>query len=413
MVADTRFDVSEDFYGAFWLNSIPSDWNLVPAWALMRERGEKSREDDIHLTPSQAYGVISQEEYMAITGSKVVLNLTGANNMKHVEPGDFIIHLRSFQGGLEYSAITGKVSNAYTVLKPVVDMDDGYYKWLFKSSAFISALAGSTDQLRDGQSINFKKFSTFSVPFPPLEAQRRIADFLDKEISEIDTLVGELDEFIELLVKSRSSIISEELRKSNSGVFFPLVSLNLVVGVSDGLVDPLDENFSDLPLIAPNHIEKNLGRLIHPIESAKEQGAISGKGYVRAGQVVYSKIRPALNKVAIAEKDSLCSADMYPLEILGNLTEQYLLYALLDKRFVDSAVLESSRVAMPKVNRETLGMLKIPLPSLEEQKRIVHEIQTEMTQIDCLIDECTELKEILLKRRQVLITDVVTGKVEV
>ena len=93
-----------------WLDEIPDDWECVPAWSLFSERIEKAEPGDVHLTPSQAHGVLPQTEYMEITGSRVVLNLTGADNMKAVHEGDFICHLRSFQGGLEQSLLRGKVA---------------------------------------------------------------------------------------------------------------------------------------------------------------------------------------------------------------------------------------------------------------------------------------------------------------
>ena len=165
----------------YWLGKVASDWEIAPAWRVMKERGEKSLPDDVHLTPSQTHGVLTQQDYMDRTGNKVVLNLAGADNMKRVRAGDFIIHLRSFQGGIEASAIDGKVSNAYTVLTPAPDAHFGYYRWFMKSVPLIEGLASSTDQLRDGQSINFSRFSRLSLPFPPLETQRRIADYLDRE----------------------------------------------------------------------------------------------------------------------------------------------------------------------------------------------------------------------------------------
>ena len=116
-----------------WLGKVASDWEIAPAWRVMKERGEKSLPDDVHLTPSQTHGVLTQQDYMDRTGNKVVLNLAGTDNMKRVRAGDFIIHLRSFQGGIEASAIDGKVSNAYTVLTPAPDAHFGYYRWFMKS----------------------------------------------------------------------------------------------------------------------------------------------------------------------------------------------------------------------------------------------------------------------------------------
>ena len=193
----------------YWLGKVASDWEVVPAWRVMTERREKSLPDDVHLTPSQTHGVLTQQEYMDRTGNKVVLNLAGADNMKRVRAGDFIIHLRSFEGGIEASTINGKVSNAYTVLTPAPDAHFGYYRWFMKSVPLIEGLASSTDQLRDGQSINFSRFSRLSLPFPPFETQQRIADYLDRETTEIDSLISESTRFRKLLLKRRSVLIAE------------------------------------------------------------------------------------------------------------------------------------------------------------------------------------------------------------
>lgn len=184
-------------------------WDWAPAGVVMKERSEKSNNHDEHLTPSQKYGVVSQKEYMEITGNRVVLNLSGQDNMKHVEPGDFIIHLRSFQGGIELSEIKGKVSNAYTVLSPTQHCNKNFYKWFMKSSFLIDNLVTLTDQLRDGQSINYSRFSRLSLPLPSLDEQQRIADFLDKETDEIDALIEDSTRLRDLLLKRRQVLITE------------------------------------------------------------------------------------------------------------------------------------------------------------------------------------------------------------
>jgi type I restriction enzyme S subunit len=164
------------------------EWQVLPGNALFSERSKKSSIMDSHLTPSQIYGVLPQSEYMEITGNRVVLNLVGADNMKHVEPDDFIIHLRSFQGGIEHSRYAGKVSNAYCVLIPKPVIYPGFYKWVLKSKAFIQELSSTTDQLRDGQSIKFEQFRGIGFPLPPMEEQRRIADYLNHQIELINSI---------------------------------------------------------------------------------------------------------------------------------------------------------------------------------------------------------------------------------
>ncbi|MDU0479343.1 restriction endonuclease subunit S [Staphylococcus chromogenes] len=202
-------DVPMKDSGIDWIGEVPLAWEIKRTKALFFQRKEKSTETDVHLTPSQIYGVLPQEEYMRMSGTKPVLNLSAPNNMKHVEIGDFIIHLRSFQGGIELSNYAGKVSNAYTVISARQSGDKNYYRWLLKSSPFIAKLSSLTDQLRDGQSINFKTFSHMVFPLPPLSEQRRIADFLNKKSSEIDSTIAGINRQIELLGKYRKQVIND------------------------------------------------------------------------------------------------------------------------------------------------------------------------------------------------------------
>lgn len=191
-----------------WLARMSPRWEIIHPKAVFRERSERSRADDIHLTPSQTYGVLPQAEYMAITGNRVVLNLTGQDNMKHVEPNDFVIHLRSFQGGIEYSTLAGKVSNAYTVLTPAPNIEPRFYKWVLKSSGYIQELNASTNQLRDGQSIKFADFAAIDLPLPPLEEQRRIADFLDEFAESLKLWIDLEEQGIALLEERKRALIT-------------------------------------------------------------------------------------------------------------------------------------------------------------------------------------------------------------
>jgi type I restriction enzyme S subunit len=132
--------------------------------------------------------------------------------------------------------------------------------------------------------------------------------------------------------------------------------------IKEGLVDPTDTTYCDREMIATNHVESGTGRILFT-ETADEQGAISGKYLVRPGDLIYSKIRPALNKVCIAEGDWLCSADMYPVEMMKEeVSPQFLVYFMLSAAFVKLMVDESMRVAMPKVNREKLSACPLLLP---------------------------------------------------
>jgi type I restriction enzyme, S subunit len=179
------------------------------------------------------------------------------------------------------------------------------------------------------------------------------------------------------------------------------------VDVAEGQVDPEDADFARMPLIAPNHIESATGRLIG-LESATEQGAASGKYLCKAGDVVYSKIRPALRKVCIAPEDCLCSADMYPLRPHSGLTNAFLFWLILSEEFSSLAVLESDRVAMPKINRESLKAVAIAVPPTHEQDFISEFLDRETAKTDALVAEQRRLIELLKEKRQAVISHAVT-----
>src|SRR5206468_8723754 len=139
--------------------------------------------------------------------------------------------------------------------------------------------------------------------------------------------------------------------------------------------------------------------------SADEQGAISGKYVVKRGDIIYSKIRPALNKVCVATGDWLCSADMYPVSITENrLDARYLLYFMLSEPFVRLMVDESMRVAMPKVNREKLSACPLLIPEPSEQDAIAAFLDREMAKIEVLVAKKERVIEVLQEKRTALIT---------
>ena len=161
-------------------------------------------------------------------------------------------------------------------------------------------------------------------------------------------------------------------------------------------------------LIAPNHIESGTGRLLGR-ETAADQGADSGKYVATAGQILYSKIRPALNKAAIAVEDCLCSADMYAISLSDRLDTRFARYFMSAKPFHDFATAMSMRVKMPKVNREELADGPWLLPQLPEQRAIANYLDRETARINTLIEEQQRLIEMLRERRRAAVEGAVSA----
>ena len=172
---------------------------LMPTdWLPMRTAGEiftnhsNKRHDGTStvLSATQDKGIVPRSE-VDIDIKYDEENLTG---YKKVDSGDFIISLRSFQGGIEYSALEGLVSPAYTVLKNTMPIADDYYKNYFKTVDFISRLNSATYGIRDGKQIGYEDFRALVLHYPPLKEQQKIAEILnhcDKVIELKQRLIEE------------------------------------------------------------------------------------------------------------------------------------------------------------------------------------------------------------------------------
>ena len=195
--------------GARWCSSIPAHWEMVPSKYLFHDSDLRKQEGDEQLTASQKYGIITQQDYMEREGTSIVLANKGLEDWKHVEPYDFIISLRSFQGGLEMSEVTGCITWHYIVLKPSRPICHRYYKWLFKSAQYINALQGTCNFIRDGQDLRFSNFAQVPLFVPPMEEQEAIADYLDQKTVAIDAAIEEKTAQLTTLEEYKKSLIFE------------------------------------------------------------------------------------------------------------------------------------------------------------------------------------------------------------
>lgn len=196
--------------GVEWLRSIPAHWAVDNPKYHFVQRKERAKSGMVQLTASQKYGVVTQEEYMKLTGARIVTVQKDFDILKLVCAGDFIIHMRSFQGGLEYSEKTGSISSAYVMLIPQKTiLEPRYYKWFFKSDIYIDALSSTTNLVRDGQAMRWANFIQLPILLPPAEEQRAIANYLDVKCAEINAVVATKKEQLSTLEAYKKSLIYE------------------------------------------------------------------------------------------------------------------------------------------------------------------------------------------------------------
>ena len=196
--------------GVEWLRVVPEHWEVRRSKRLFRPRKERARPNDIQLAATQAYGVIAQSDYEARVGRKVVKIFRHLDRRRHVKAGDFVISMRSFQGGLERAWISGCIRSSYVVLRPTGASNVGYFSYLFKSTDYITALQSTANFIRDGQDLNFDNFRRVDLPLPPIEEQRRIAAFLDRVTADVGSSVAERSRRqVELMQEYRTRLIAD------------------------------------------------------------------------------------------------------------------------------------------------------------------------------------------------------------
>jgi type I restriction enzyme, S subunit len=157
------------------------EWGKLHATDIFKSVSVKNNGSETLLSATQDRGIIPREMLEA----RVTMPAGETGSFKLVEIGDFVISLRSFQGGIEYSEYRGLVSPAYTVLKPTKRINTSFFKHYFKSYDFIGHLAVAVIGIRDGKQVSYEDFSILKLPYPDVKEQEAIAKVLDAAIREV------------------------------------------------------------------------------------------------------------------------------------------------------------------------------------------------------------------------------------
>ena len=414
--------------GIEWIGEIPEGWETINPKALFAQRKDRASKGERQLTSSQQYGILYQDEYMELTGSKVVTVEKDFDILKHVEAGDFVISMRSFQGGLEYSTKTGAISSAYVMLVPNLELVyPRFYRWLLKSSVYIDALQRTTNMVRDGQAMRYYNFAQVRLFTLPLDEQKSRADFLDVKCSGIDKMLSQTRSSIEEYKKLKQAVIMQAVTKGvrgeremkDSGVEWigeipkEWDILNLVAHTS--MLTPMRDRPENLDGPIPwIRIEDFDGKYI---SSSKASLGVS-KETVRSMNL---KIYPVgtilctssciMGKCAIVSRELVSNQRFIGIIPDQNTCENFLYYLMLSNsermNYLATGALQAN------LSRSSFEHLKVQFPSYQEQKEISDYLDTKCAEIDKLIAKKEQLVKELESYKKSLIYEVVTGKREV
>ncbi|WP_281213668.1 restriction endonuclease subunit S [Shewanella insulae] len=194
--------------GVDWIGQIPAHWEVRRSKFLFTQRKERAWNDDVQLSATQAYGVIPQARYEELTGARVVKIQFHLDKRKHVEKDDFVISMRSFQGGLERAWSRGCIRSSYVILRPLQEIVPSFYGYLLKLPSYIKALQQTASFIRDGQDLNFGNFAQVDLFIPPLKEQQAIADYVDGFMRSSEEGIELLEAQIDKLKEYKTTLIN-------------------------------------------------------------------------------------------------------------------------------------------------------------------------------------------------------------
>lgn len=398
-----------------WITQIPDNWSYRKIKYLFNERCEKGYPQEPLLVASQNMGVVPKDVY----GNRTVEAQKDLHLLKLVKVGDFVISLRSFQGGIEYAYYQGIISPAYTVMAPKEEINSGYFRHLAKSRLFIELLQMCVTGIREGQNIDYTKLKNHLIPIPPREEQDQIVRFLDWKLSKINKLIRAKKKQIALLNEQKQVIINNAVTKGldpnvpmkDSGVEWigeipqkwTVNRLRTQISLSTGKKIWENEFY-----IGMENIESWTGKYIYTTK-VEPEGICN---IFENNNILFGKLRPYLAKVYLTNSIGVCSSEFLVLKNFNGCLK-YLFYILLSYKFIDLVNSSTYGAKMPRTNWNFIGNCNIPIPPLEEQNKIVSYLDEKCEEIETIKTKIHDEIKLLYEYRTRLISDVVTGKVDV
>ena len=414
--------------GMDWIGEIPEHWEVVRSKHLFGNRNQRGSEGEPLLSVTQDQGILPRNEL-----DYRVWNPAGDVRLyKLVRPGDWVISLRTFEGGIELSEVQGIVSAAYTTMFPQRQIFNSYFKHLLKSVNFIAELNRITTGIRQGKNISYEDFADTRMAFPPLSEQKVIGSFLDQKTGQIDELIRIKERRIELLQEQRTVLINQAVTKGLD----PNVEMKPsgVEWIGD-IPKPwtmtrlkyLGESIIGLSYKPENVTDDESGTLVLRASNI-QNGKPSFLDNVYVNAEVDEKLRLKEGDILICSRSgsrNLIGKNMTITKTLEGVTFGVFMTIFRTKSFRFISYFLNSQVfknqsglfltsTINQLTIDTLNNFLICFPTDErEQTQIANFLDCKTGQIDELITEEQRKIELLKEYRQSLISEAVTGKIDI
>lgn len=405
------------YTGLKWLGEIPADWTLTKIGGLYSIRNEKVSDKDYPPLSVTNKGILPQLETAAKTND--------GDNRKLVRIGDFAINSRSDRrGSCGISPYDGSVSLINIVMTPRKAMVPTYYEWLFHTTQF------GDENYRWGHGIvddlwttGWQEMKKITIPMPPLDEQERIASFLTTKCTEIDALISDVQAQIDVLEQYKRSVITETVTKG----------LNPDAQMKDSGIEwvgKIPNNWAVMPNKYIMHKVKEIcpvydgqdilsltvnGVIVRDLDAGgKMPTSFNGYQRLRKGNLLMClfDIDVTPRCIGLIKNNGLSSPAYSQFTLHDNAVAEYYYYYYLMVDYTKE-LLHMAKNLRHSLTEDQLGAISVPVPPIEEQRKIAQYLDGKIAEVNTIIDQKKEQLEVLDSYKKSLIYEYVTGKKEV
>lgn len=402
--------------GIAWLGQIPSHWELLPGFSLFYENKEKFTPNSEHTVLSLSYGniVVKKNKDEGLVPENY-------NGYQVIKPGHIVIRCTDLQNdkvslrtGLarDYGIITG----AYLGIIAFAHFNAEYLHYFLHDWDITKEIYRHGSGLR--QSLSWNDLKRLPILVPTQAEQEAIVNYLKNATAKIDEAIAQQQKMIDLLKERKQIIINEAVTHGldpnvpmkQTGIdWLPQIPAHWDMRRLKYAFQLIGTKSSgNERKVCLEHIESWTGRILDIDVQNDGNGVI-----FEQNDILFGKLRPYLAKVYLSEFKGQAVGDIYVLRCEDILDCKYAHLLLICKSFIDHIDSSTYGTKMPRTNWTFVGNTIIPIPPKKDQINIVNKITSQLNPIDKAIKQCERMIELLTERKQILINDVVTGKIMV
>ena len=423
--------------GLPWIDQIPEHWNVLPNRAVFEERNTRGMGREELLSVTIKRGVLRQKELIESSSKKDSSN-EDKSKYKLVLEGDLPYNkMRMWQGAVGVSRYRGIVSPAYIILKPRDNAYSDYYHYLLRAPEYVKESYRYSYGICDDQlSLRFKDFKVIKSIVPPIEEQKIIVHYLKSKEKKIVKFIRNKRRLIQLLEEQKQAIINQAVTRG----------INPDVKLKPSGIDwigDIPEHWECLKLkrlvrFSPSkselgaQIDMESVAIFLPMESISVDGKITcehkqkisdmwnGFTYFKRNDVVVAKITPCFENGKGAYLDQLetdfgfGTTELIVMRPSESILGEFLYYFTMMSKFrKDGEEVMTGAAGQKRVPIDFVKNYIIALPPLKEQEKIINFIEIKNLELDRVIEKTKSEIILIQEYRTRLISDVVTGKVDV